>query len=99
MQILDTGGPARLAAAIAAHLEANFRQPVTSQHLADAFGYSARHLTRIFRDATGVTPHARLTAIRVRHARALRCCGEKIEVVALTVGYRGRAALYRHIRA
>lgn len=79
LEILEAGLVARLAEkstatnlpALAAFVHRQ-RGQVTVQHLADAAGVSRQHLTRLFRDRTGVTPkmYCRLSRFRASLAHA-----------------------------
>ena len=55
--------------------------------LAEATGMSRYHLIRVFRDTTGLTPHAYITQIRLEQAQQLLSSGSPIRDVATTCGF------------
>lgn len=60
----------------------------TIETLAEHAGLSPRHLTRTFRQVTGLGLHDYLTAIRIERARTLLAAGElTVEAVAAAVGF------------
>ncbi len=69
------------------YLAANLAGPVSLQNLAEAAGLSAFHLLRVFKKATGVTPHAWLTQLRVERARHLLLSGLSPAETALATGF------------
>lgn len=69
------------------------------EQVADRFGVSREHLTRVFRDRTGHPPAKHLTRMRVERAlRLLRTTDLAVADVARQVGLGSAAALARHVR-
>jgi AraC family transcriptional regulator len=58
-------------------------------------GRSPWHLNLTFRQQTGLSIHEYATAIRMNEAAAAIRGGQKIEAIALSVGYRSAKSLYR----
>jgi AraC-like DNA-binding protein len=82
------------------YLETHYAEHVTITGMSRSLGCSRAQLTRAFRSSLAVSVHEYLTEIRARHAvHALRSSTEKVEAVALMVGYRSKKDLYRTIRA
>jgi AraC-like DNA-binding protein len=69
------------------------------QALARHVGLSAWHLIRVFRKATGLTPHAWLVDRRVHHARELLRAGENPSHIALQCGFADQAHMTRSFKA
>lgn len=61
--------------------------------------WSPGYLATCFRRETGKTLHALVVDLRLAEAAQRIKAGEKIEVVALEVGFRSPAALYRRFKA
>ena len=61
------------------YIRHNCAEEVDFDDLSRRFGFSPRNLTRVFRDATGVTPHDYL--IKVRINRAMRALGGKSDSI------------------
>jgi len=66
--------------------------------LAEVAGLSPWHLTRVFRVATGLTPHAYLVDLRLRDARRLLRAGTPPGDVAARCGFSDQSHLSRHFR-
>jgi transcriptional regulator GlxA family with amidase domain len=82
------------------YLETHYAEHVTITGMSRSLGCSRAQLTRAFRSSLAVSVHEYLTEVRARHAvHALRSSTEKVEAVALMVGYRSKKDLYRTIRA
>jgi AraC-like DNA-binding protein len=82
------------------YLETHYAEHVTIAAVSRSLGCSRAQLTRAFRSALGRSIHDYLTEIRVRRAvRALRDSSEKVESIALMVGYKSKKDLYRAVRA
>jgi AraC-like DNA-binding protein len=82
------------------YLETHYAEHVTITSMSRSLGCSRAQLTRAFRSSLAVSVHEYLTEIRAKHAvHALRSSTEKVEAVALMVGYRSKKDLYRTIRA
>ena len=69
------------------YLHAHFTEPVMLQQLSAECRVSPFHLLRIFRNATGLPPHAYLTQLRSDHARELLRQGESLSSVAFRCGF------------
>lgn len=69
-------------------LQANFRQDVSTQALADRAGLGAKTFARRFRAATGRQPGAYLQALRVEAAKSmLERDARPVQTVSAEVGY------------
>jgi transcriptional regulator GlxA family with amidase domain len=70
-----------------------------AQQLADRFGVSREHFTRVFSERTGLPPARYLANARAQRAvRLLRGTGLTVEAIARQVGVRDAAALGRLLR-
>lgn len=95
----EKSGRERLADLMARRLTADLRDPPTLARLADELHFSENHLIKVFREATGTTPHAYLNAARLRKARLLLSSGNlTAERVAEACGYADYAHFYRMFR-
>ena len=81
------------------HLIARMAEATDFQALARHVGLSAWHLIRVFRKATGLTPHAWLVDRRVHRARELLRAGETPTHIALQCGFADQAHLTRAFKA
>lgn len=88
----------RAVALVRDYFEAHYAGAVRLSDLAQASGLSPFHLVRVFRQATGLTPHAYLDQLRVRHARTMLRAGSAPADVALRTGYADQSHLTRHFR-
>jgi AraC-like DNA-binding protein len=96
----DSANQPRLVRDAQRYLETHYAEHVTITDMSRSLGCSRAHLTRAFRSSLAVSVREYLTEIRARHAvHALRSSTEKVEAVALMVGYRSKKDLYRTIRA
>ena len=81
-----------------AYLESHYDEVITEPRLARLVGSSVKTLRSGFHARWGLTPMGRLRTIRVRHALDLLVnTNIKVEAVALTVGFRSKATLYRQL--
>jgi AraC-like DNA-binding protein len=80
------------------YIEAYFDQDLSLARLASLCSVSPFSLTRSFKAATGLPPHAYLDGVRLRHARQLLDQGEPIASVALAVGYTDQSHLTHRFR-
>jgi AraC-like DNA-binding protein len=85
-------------AQIRLYLEENYAIPITLDDLATHVHFSPFHLLRVFRQATGLPPHAFLTGVRVRRAKSLLALGIPPVDVAQRVGFADQSHLYRHFK-
>jgi len=81
------------------HLIAHMSEATDLQTLARQAGLSAWHLIRVFRRATGLTPHAWLVDRRVHHARDLLRAGGRPTHIAAQCGFADQAHLTRAFKA
>jgi AraC-like DNA-binding protein len=74
--------------AVLKYLRHNCTQAIDLDELAHRFGYSARNLRRVFREATATTPHDYLIKLRLARAMvALRKSDANVTDVALASGF------------
>jgi len=81
------------------YLIAHMAEATDFQTLARHVGLSAWHLIRVFRKATGLTPHAWLVDRRVHQARELLREGESPSHIAVQCGFADQAHLTRAFKA
>lgn len=81
------------------YLIAHMADATDFQYLARHVGLSAWHLIRVFRKATGLTPHAWLVDRRVHQARELLRGGESPSHIAVQCGFADQAHLTRAFKA
>jgi AraC family transcriptional regulator len=80
--------PARLLSRVKEKIEANLDAELSLDGLAQESGYSRSHFVRMFRNATGQTPHQYVLDMRLRRAQAcLKQKGSTIIDVALSCGF------------
>jgi len=78
---------------VRAHLQAGLDQPMSLGTLAAECGIGVRHLSRIFRKATGMTISHCLAVARIEHAKRLLCSTSvMIKEVSWRCGFREQAA-------
>lgn len=78
----------RLLNRVRAKMEANLDSDLSLESLAEESGYSRAHFLRMFRMATGLTPHQYVLALRLRRAQErLRQANSNIIDVALSCGF------------
>ncbi len=83
-----TALPSRLLRRVHEKIEANLDTDLKLESLAAESGYSRAHFLRMFRAATGVTPHQYVLDLRIH--RAKQCLGQKSSTlidVALACGF------------
>jgi AraC-like DNA-binding protein len=80
------------------YLEAFPSDNVSLEKLAREASLSPFHLCRVFREETGLSPHAYQTLIRVRLAKTLLAKGFPISQVAVEAGFYDQAHLTRHFK-
>lgn len=79
--------PARILE-IVRYVERHYAEPCSLGHLAGMAGLSRFHFLRLFRAATGVSPHQYIIALRLRAAaELLRSTAEPVTLIALDVGF------------
>jgi AraC family transcriptional regulator of adaptative response/methylated-DNA-[protein]-cysteine methyltransferase len=69
-------------------------QPPTLQELARRAGLSAWHLQRVFKQATGITPHAYAAAARARRVRAELARSATVTEAIYEAGYQSNGRFY-----
>ena len=80
-------------------LTRNLQSPPSLAELAAEFHFSENYLIRIFREATGTTPHAYVGAARIRKAKLLLSTGDiTADRVAYECGFADYAHFYRMFR-
>jgi AraC family transcriptional regulator len=83
--------PARLNRVLDA-MQAGIEESPSLRELADASGYSPHHFGRMFRAATGATPHEYLLQLRVARARELlRQRSRSLAEIAFSTGFASQA--------
>ncbi|MGE4293349.1 MAG: helix-turn-helix domain-containing protein [Desulfovibrio sp.] len=68
-------------------LESNLSEKLTLDELARRAALSPYHLLRVFRESTGLPPHAWRTQRRISHARALLAGGAPLAQAAVEAGF------------
>ncbi len=81
------------------YLEESFMDTVHLDDLVNISGRSKYHLIRSFKKATGQTPHAYLTDVRVRNARRLLVRGSSPSETASLCGFADQAHLTRQFKS
>ena len=82
------------------HLETRIAEAHTLENLAVIAGCSRYHFLRIFRRATGVTPHQWILRVRLREAaKRIVTTREPITAIALDVGFEDLSNFIRSFRA
>lgn len=77
-----------------AMMRSRFADPLTLSEMASEAHLSVYHLVRVFKDATGVTPHRYLTGVRIGEARRLlRETELPIAQIAVRCGFASPGAL------
>jgi AraC-like DNA-binding protein len=71
---------------------------VSLKELAQEAGLSAFHLSRVFRQEVGLSPHAYHVLIRVRFAKELLAQGYPVSHVALEAGFFDQAHFTKHFK-
>jgi AraC-like DNA-binding protein len=92
---IETAAVARARDYLAAHVD----QSVDLKTLAKVAGLSGYHLIRVFRKATGLSPHAWLVDRRVHLAAQLIRAGEPLSLVAGRCGFSDQSHLTRLFKA
>lgn len=80
------------------YLEGHYNEDVSIGRLAQIAGLSPFHLIRVFRNQTGLPPHAYLTQVRIRRAKAFLAQGWSIAPVAYETGFVDQSHLTRHFK-
>ena len=78
----------RILSRVREKIEANLDSDLSLESLAEESGYSRAHFLRMFRAATGLTPHQYVLDLRLRRAQdCLRQSGSSIIDVAVSCGF------------
>jgi AraC-like DNA-binding protein len=80
------------------YIEAHYDRDTSLEQLASVANLSPFHLVRVFRDQVGLPPHAYLTQVRVKRAKALLAQGWPIAQVAFEVGFADQSHLTRRFK-
>src|SRR5262245_43845754 len=83
------------------YIQDNYPREVTLSDIAAAVHLSPFHLTRLFKQALGVSPHQYLIQVRVNSARSLLTAGSgerSLAEVASAVGFADQSHLTRHFK-
>ena len=79
-------------------LEERSAEAVSLHVLGDALGRHQAYLGRIFKEQTGRTVRQHLAQLRLDRAASAIALGDKIEAVAIEVGYKSKKNFYRQFR-
>lgn len=79
-------------------IEQRYTEPLTVTTIARMAGRSHLTLRQEFRRAVGMSLRAYLTLVRMERARELLQASEKVEAVALQVGYRSKRQFIRQFK-
>lgn len=79
-------------------LRAHYADRVTARQIGLALHRHPAYVGTVFHRLTGTSLKAYLTQLRMERAAELVAHGDKIEAVAMCVGYRSKATFYRHFR-
>lgn len=97
--------PSRIAIAlpvlrrVTEHIEANLPEPIPLTRLAQIAGLSPWHFARVFKEATGVTPHTYVIRARLQRAQERLREGEaSLAEIATQTGFCDQSHLARHFR-
>lgn len=83
------------------YIHENYPGEVSLAAIAGAAHLSPYHLTRVFKKATGVSPHRYLVQVRVNSARSLLAAGaghRSLAEIATAVGFSDQSHLTRHFK-
>ncbi len=81
-----------------AYLTEQPERNISLNELANAAGIGKFRLIRLFRDRTGLPPHALQVAHRIRAARRLLEAGHSIAQTAAATGFADQSHLHRHLQ-
>jgi AraC-like DNA-binding protein/photosystem II stability/assembly factor-like uncharacterized protein len=79
-------------------IEQRFAEHLCLEAMAQAIGRQAAYLGRLFQQQTGFTTRDYVARCRLNRAAGLIRQGDKVEAVALEVGYRSKKNFYRQFR-
>ena len=93
--------PTRRVARAIQYIQERFADDVSLSDIAAAARVGPHHLSRLFKQATGMSPHRYLIGVRVNNARALLLAGagrHSVAQVAEAVGFADQSHLTRHMK-
>ena len=92
----DDGSLSTTAHLIKRYIDSSYSSAITVKDIANHFGYSADHITRLFKREFNITPHQRLTDTRLRQAVwLLQNTDLPIERICAAVGYTDFSVFWR----
>lgn len=81
------------------HIETNLAEPIPLTRLAQIASLSPWHFARVFKEATGVTPHTYVVRARLQRAQEkLRSGDASLAEIATQTGFCDQSHLARHFR-
>ena len=75
------------------------RKMISLTELSTLTGLSRFHLSRAFRDATGLPPYAYYEQVRIARAKVLMRLGHELSAVAMALGFSDQSHLHRQFKA
>lgn len=92
----EDGSPDSTAHLIKRYIDSNYASPITLADVANHFGYSQDHVTRLFKREFNMTPHKRLTETRLKQAVwLLNNTSLPIERISAAVGFSDFSVFWR----
>jgi AraC-like DNA-binding protein len=88
----------RAAEVVRAHIRDSRRTMASLAELSAITGMSRFHLSRAFRDATGLPPYAYFEQVRIARAKVLMRHGHEISAVAMALGFSDQSHFHRQFR-
>jgi AraC-like DNA-binding protein len=108
MQLLIAGrGPSRVGAGVSEqravriakeYIAENVDRSVTLEEIANVCGFSRFYFIRMFRKATGLSPHEYLVSLRVERARRMLRQGKSLAEIAASSGFADQSHMIRTFR-
>jgi AraC-like DNA-binding protein len=81
------GSEIKVIARVRDYIDGHYAQDLTLDDLAQVSGFNRHYLIRVFKKATGVTPHKYLVDVRVRAVRTMLRSGMGLTDAALSAGF------------
>jgi AraC-like DNA-binding protein len=97
-RVRRTRGNERAVRRVRELLHASLADDLSSDDLARAAGISRFHLSRLFRDACGLPPHAYHMQLRLTEAKRLLAAGERPPEVAASLGFVDQSHLSKRFK-
>lgn len=97
-QPIAVGQEPRSIRVIREYIEECYAEDISLAALAGLAGLSPYHLTRVFRQATGMPPHAYLLDVRIRRARQLLRQGQPLAETAYATGFVDQSHFHRQFK-